>query len=259
MPHTKGIYMMDKKVILIGDSKKFMVKAVIKGLEAEGYEVIVVMPEPGDLKAVEDRTGLYILYLEDSAPRQACEYLASVIDSKHIQLFLIGSNDEFLSAYESIPQAKIADTFERPLNVKLLTGALNNVINKSLLGESGGKKRILVVDDDGVMLRTIKGWLADRYEVFIANSGMNAITFLANTKVDLILLDYMMPVVSGPQVFAMLRNDPATKNIPVMFLTAKSDKTSVLKAAALKPEKYLLKSMSPEELTANIDEFFIGK
>lgn len=250
---------MEKKAILIGDSKKFMVKAVVKGLEAEGYEVIGVNPEPDLIKAMTGRTPLYIMYLEDPVPGDVMEVLRELIDTDHIMLFLIGSNNEFDSAFEVIPEAKITRKFERPLNVKMLASAMNDLVVHSLLDPTSEKKKILVVDDDGVMLRTIKEWLSIKYEVYIANSGMNAITFLANNKVDLILLDYMMPVVSGPQVFAMLRNDPMTKSIPVMFLTAKSDKTSVLKVAALKPEKYLLKSMPPPELVQQINEFFEGR
>ncbi|MCR5772017.1 MAG: response regulator [Butyrivibrio sp.] len=250
---------MEKKAILIGDSKKFMVKAVVKGLEAEGYEVIGVNPEVSMIRATTGRSPLYIMYLEEPVPVDIMEALGELIDTDHIKLFLIGNNDEFNAAFEVIPEAKITRKFERPLNVKMLASAMNDIVVYSLMNQGSNKKKILVVDDDGVMLRTIKEWLSTKYDVYIANSGMNAITFLANNRVDLILLDYMMPVVSGPQVFAMLRNDPTTKSIPVMFLTAKSDKLSVLKVAALKPEKYLLKSMPPEELIAQIDAFFEGR
>lgn len=250
---------MEKRAVLIGDSKKFMVKAVVKGLEAEGYEVIGIYPDPEMLKATQGRTTLYVMYLEEPVPIDVMETLREMIDTQHIRLFMIGNTEEFEAAFEILPEAKITRKFERPLNVKMLASSMNELVEQSLLDSNSDRKRILVVDDDGVMLRTIKEWLSQKYEVYIANSGMNAITFLANNKVDLILLDYMMPVVSGPQVFAMLRNDPMTKNIPVMFLTAKSDKTSVLKVAALKPEKYLLKSMPPEELVANIDFFFKGR
>ena len=259
MPYLKGYSSMEKKAILIGDSKKFMVKAVVKGLEAEGYEVIGINPETSLIKATSGRSPLYVMYLEEPVPADIMEALRELIDTEHIKLFLIGNINEFNAAFEIIPEAKITRKFERPLNVKMLASAMNELVEHSLLDSDSDKKKILVVDDDGVMLRTIKEWLSIKYEVYIANSGMNAITFLATNQVDLILLDYMMPVVSGPQVFAMLRNDPMTKNIPVMFLTAKSDKTSVLKVAALKPEKYLLKSMPPPELVHNIDEFFEGR
>ncbi|MBR1629437.1 MAG: response regulator, partial [Lachnospiraceae bacterium] len=118
------------------------------------------------------------------------------------------------------------------------------------------RKRLLVVDDDGMMLRTLKLWLSDHYQVYMANSGMNAITLLAKKEVDLILLDYEMPVASGPEVLQMIRSDPSTSHLPVMFLTAKNDKESVMKVMEMKPERYLLKTMPPDVLLKNIDDFF---
>ncbi len=121
-----------------------------------------------------------------------------------------------------------------------------------------GKKRILVVDDDGVMLRAMNNWLSKKYEVFLANSGMNAITLLSQRKVDLILLDYEMPVASGLQVFEMLKNESSTAEIPVIFLTGKDDKDTVMKVLSSKPKKYLLKTLPPEELVEAVDSFFRG-
>ena len=66
-----------------------------------------------------------------------------------------------------------------------------------------------------------------------------------------------MPVTSGPQVLEMLRNDDETKDIPVMFLTGKSDKKSVMEVIALKPEGYFLKTIEREELLEKLKEFFI--
>ena len=73
---------------------------------------------------------------------------------------------------------------------------------------------------------------------------LNAISLLTQHHVDLILLDYEMPVVSGLQVLEMLRSEPATANIPVIFLTAKDDRETVMKVVAAHPEKYLLKTTS---------------
>ncbi|MBO6215101.1 MAG: response regulator, partial [Lachnospiraceae bacterium] len=119
------------------------------------------------------------------------------------------------------------------------------------------KKKILIVDDDGTMLRTMKSWLSEKYQVYMVNSGMAAITFLTKNQVDLILLDYEMPITSGPQVLEMLRTDPDMKSIPVMFLTIKADKHSVLTGLSLKPESYLLKTMPKKDLLKNIDDFFM--
>ena len=92
----------------------------------------------------------------------------------------------------------------------------------------------------------------------MASSGKIALSFLAQNPVDLVLLDYEMPVMSGPDVLKDIRNTQSIKDLPVIFLTAKDDKESVMKVVALKPEKYLLKSMPKEKLIAAIDDFFIA-
>jgi len=68
-----------------------------------------------------------------------------------------------------------------------------------------------------------------------------------------------MPVTSGPQVLEMLRSDEDTRNIPVIFLTGKGDKQSVMAVVALKPEGYLLKSIEKEELLDNLEKFFMKR
>jgi CheY-like chemotaxis protein len=90
----------------------------------------------------------------------------------------------------------------------------------------------------------------------MANSGLQAIKWLGGNTVDLILLDHEMPVTSGPQVLGMLRADDETKNIPVIFLTGKGDKESVMQVVALKPEGYFLKNVTKSELLEKLSEFF---
>ena len=170
---------------------------------------------------------------------------------------MVGSNDEIKAARSSLPDAVITRTFERPLNVKLLVEAMNET--SELIKAEGEKKHILVVDDDPVMLRTIKGWLEGTYQVTMVNSGMNAITYLAKNKPDLILLDYEMPVITGAKVLEMIRSEVATASLPVIFLTSKGDKASVMEVLKLKPEGYLLKTMTPGEILQALEDFFVKR
>ena len=93
----------------------------------------------------------------------------------------------------------------------------------------------------------------------MAISGVQAFKYLGKNKVDLILLDYEMPVTSGPQVFEMLRGDEETNSIPIMFLTGKSDKESVMAVLTLKPDGYFLKSIQREELLRRLQDYFSNK
>lgn len=106
------------------------------------------------------------------------------------------------------------------------------------------------------MLRNIKKWLEDRYQVILANSGAMAIKYLATNRPDLVLLDYEMPVVDGSQVLQMIRSETEFCDIPVIFLTGKNDKESIMKVLELKPEGYLLKTMEPQKIIQEIDNFF---
>ncbi len=252
---------MDKRIFLITDQKNkgFMINAIIQELTEEDYEVRECQPNPTELSKLSEESGVYLAYLDgiENAGEKADQmllYLKEQIAENEIALVLIGKQDDFSYVNRIIPDEMLAGTFLRPVNVKELGQKLGSIVKKE--EEKQAKKRILVVDDDGMMLRTIKTWLSEKYQVYMVNSGMNAITFLAKNMVDLILLDYEMPVTTGPQVLEMLRSESATSHIPVMFLTVKDDKESVMKVLSLKPEKYLLKTMPPDELIDNIDAFF---
>lgn len=116
------------------------------------------------------------------------------------------------------------------------------------------QKKILIVDDDSVVLRTMKDGLSDRYKVFGANSGANALKVLSRMEVDLILLDYEMPGMNGEEVLKALKADEALKSIPVMFLTGL--KEGSLDLESLPVEKALGKSAPMSEISGEIDAFF---
>ena len=246
---------MEKRVLLVGGGKSFMVTSIAKELREEGFEVIQASPDVTEIERIENKPSVYLIYVDDlEEMMEFFVYLRDRVVENDLSISVIGSHDEIEKIYNATSKHKIAAAFERPVNVKELGREMARVVENEEVRLQ--KKRILVVDDDGTMLRTIKSWLSDKYQVFMVNSGMAAITFLARNQVDLILLDYEMPVTTGPKVLEMLRSEPSTSSIPVMFLTVKSDRESVMQVLSLKPEKYLLKTMPPTELVANIDEFF---
>ena len=247
---------MDKKVLLIGETVGFMMNAIINGLKKEEYEVEEVTAKINNVGKITDFPKIVILYLdaELAADSEFLVYLKDRVIEKELSLFVVGNDEEIEEMSSFIPEEIVTRKVLRPLNVKELAGYLDKEVERGRAAEE--LKKILIVDDDPTMLRMIKSLLEKSYRVFMANSGMNAITFLANNKVDLILLDYEMPVISGAKVLEMIRSEVATADIPVMFLTSKNDKESVMQVLSLKPEKYLLKTMPPEEWLSNIDEFF---
>ncbi len=84
------------------------------------------------------------------------------------------------------------------------------------------KKKILLVDDDASITRTVKVNLekSGRYVVRTENKAVDAVPAARQFKPDIIFLDVMMPEMDGGEVDALLQEDPTLKNIPVIFLTA---------------------------------------
>lgn len=157
---------------------------------------------------------------------------------------------------KAIPIHLIQKEFPRPVNVNEVSEAIDSYLKT--FGKQN-KKKILVVDDSGAMLRNVKGWLEDKYQVILANSGAMAIKYLSTNRPDLVLLDYEMPIVDGKQVLEMIRSETEFADIPVIFLTSKGDKESVMQVMALKPDGYLLKTMPPEDIKQSVDAFFERK
>lgn len=252
---------MEKRILFISEQHNFLVMAMIKNLEAANFEVITSQPDIVEIQLKNKLPDIFIVYLEGdlNSFNGTLKYLKKLLteEGKDRVLYLIGTQIEVSAAYEVIPRTMVSASFMRPVNMTDVLTKLNTLMLDDF--ESDGRKKILVVDDDGIMLRSMQNWLSKRYDVYIANSGMNAITFLGKKHVDLILLDYEMPVASGLQVFEMLKAEPATASIPVIFLTAKDDRETVMKVLAAKPEKYLLKTMEPEELVESVNNFFKGK
>lgn len=166
------------------------------------------------------------------------------------KVFLLGSQAE-------IDDAGItgATGIAKPFNAAEVKSKL-----LALSGNAGNVQRtLLLVDDDAVMIRTLREGLSTSYKVLPANSGANALKILARAKPDLILLDYEMPEMNGPQVLEALRANPETANIPVMFLTAKTDTESLAKIDALKPQGHMIKTLPLTEIKGIIQGFFDGK
>lgn len=131
-----------------------------------------------------------------------------------------------------------------------------NLLSEAIECNRREKKRVLVVDDEAIMLRSVKVWLGDDFEVSLVNSGETAIDFLTKHPVDLVLLDYRMPGMTGPDVLQALRQNELTRRIPVIFLSGKNDKESIMQVMSLKPNGYILKTMKPEEIKAAVVNFF---
>ena len=113
---------------------------------------------------------------------------------------------------------------------------------------------ILIVDDDPVYARMVREWTKDAYQAFVVVSGGQALRFLTKRKVDMILLDYEMPEMSGPETMGEIRENPETKDIPITFLSGTSDEETLAKIRALNAAGFVPKTTTKEDLLAYLEQ-----
>jgi putative two-component system response regulator len=112
---------------------------------------------------------------------------------------------------------------------------------------------VLVVDDTPDNLTLMSSLLRDDYKVKVANSGERALRIArSESPPDLVLLDIMMPEMDGYQVIEQLKGDPATRDIPVIFLTAKATVDDEKKGLELGAVDYITKPISPPIVLARV-------
>jgi len=108
------------------------------------------------------------------------------------------------------------------------------------------KQRILIVDDEPINIKLLFEIVKSDYEVSVATNGHEALRLAASENPpDLILLDIMMPEMDGYEVCRKLKANPATEQIPVIFITAKSDAEDETKGLQLGAVDYITKPLSP--------------
>jgi len=112
---------------------------------------------------------------------------------------------------------------------------------------------VLIVDDAVENLQVLSGLLKDKYRVKIAKNGEKAIEIAnATEKPNLILLDVVMPGMSGFEVCAQLKSDDSTKNIPVIFITALNESADETKGFSVGGADFISKPFHPEVVLARI-------
>jgi putative two-component system response regulator len=116
-----------------------------------------------------------------------------------------------------------------------------------------GRQKIFLVDDNMTNLTTGKTILKDHYDIFSIPSGVKLFEILEKVTPDLILLDIEMPEMDGYQALKKLKGERKTRDIPVVFLTARSDPGSELEGLSLGAIDYISKPFSPPLLLKRIE------
>ncbi len=245
------------KMIMIGKEESFIARILIKKVQDVGVESSFVPWNVGNIDAAKEGITLITLYIDEGEKPDevVLRFMADIMKEKNLHMIVIGDEKDQGYVRRYVGEEYILKTFTRPVDNRAYLKAITDFTEVDDQAEI--KRSVLIVDDDPQYLTMVREWLKGTYKVAMANSGMQAIKWLGKNKVDLILLDYEMPAASGPQVLGMLRSDVETKDIPVIFLTGKDDKESVMAVLSLKPEGYILKTVQKNELLSKIQEFFV--
>jgi len=162
-------------------------------------------------------------------------FLEEVIDNLNLVLQEIST---FNLTEEIEDKAEMAETKKEEY--------VRNFLKKTSQG------KILIVDDSAINIKIVLELLGDSYDIIGSQDGQTALEIIQNDKPDLILLDIMMPKMSGIEVCRVLKASNRTKEIPILFLTAKNDEESIEEAYSLGGSDYIKKPFIPKELSARV-------
>ncbi len=248
-----------KSILVVSEKESIIVRSIEKKVSELRYTPIMTRATIEDVESNVEEASLFIAYLPDDVTDKYMKCLLYLADNARDLdkcIFLIGDirlREIIMSQFVILGDS--VRWFNRPLDMDELERKINRAFSDN--ERHASMKRILVVDDDPAYARMVKEWLDEKFKVDVVTSGAQCINFLSRNQVDLILLDYEMPVVDGPKVLQMLRSEAGTQDIPVFFLTGVSKKDSVAKVLSLKPQGYILKSATKEDLIININNFFL--
>ncbi|MCR5594911.1 MAG: response regulator [Lachnospiraceae bacterium] len=250
MKGTKGV------VVLVSTGEGIIVKGIERNLGEAGVEYVYAGIDIESIKRNQTVADVYVIYLSPDIPGMtpAMNCVNAVVKETNIPLIVIGEKNEQEDAAAAVYGLSANAWMNRPLDMEVFLKRIKGFISEKANNRTN--KKVLIVDDDPTYAKLVRQWLNEYYNISIVTSGAEAVDLLQKSEFNLVLLDYEMPEMNGPQVLEKLRSDDKTKSIPVFFLTGIGTKESVSSVMALKPEGYILKTATKDELTVYIERFF---
>ena len=250
---------MAKSIAIITSQFSVVVKSIENGLLQEGYDVTLIGDNIDTITDLMKTTDVFLLYLPDRLVDDTKKIynillLSDKFKDSRRRIILIGNDRDYDDFMKAVPGLKEFPWINRPVNMLQLQSEIEHEEKRQT--EKNAKKKILVIDDDFVYAQTLVDWMKSSYSIEAVTDGMSGITYLTNTKVDLVILDFEMPVVDGPKIFEMMKMHPSTASTPVIFISESGSKDSLMRAMRLKPQNFLVKSMASQEIVGAVKEYF---
>ena len=114
------------------------------------------------------------------------------------------------------------------------------------------KERVLIIDDDPDIRDVLDLSLSEHYTIFAASNGLEGLNLVKTKNPDLIITDYNMPVMNGPEFCRQLRRDILLRHLPVIMLTGKGETKDMVTGIEAGADDYIVKPFEPETLLARI-------
>ena len=249
---------MNKRILFIYNGLSFLINAIEMNLRFDGFEIYRASATTDNVNQHADDADLILLYLSNYTflNMDFMHFIKELCFERNKTLCMIGDPEELAAVDEVFPPSPRFIRFQRPFDIRQMIAKLSEMHWKAT--EPLEDRRVLVVDDDEDYCLLLSGWLSRKYTVITVHNGQDALKVLREEGADLVLLDYEMPGMSGPEVLRQILKDESYGRVYVFFLTGRDDRDSVMEALGLKPKKYLLKSMDRDQLIAAVDTFFVG-
>lgn len=183
------------------------------------------------------------------------ERIRKIQASKTIPVILITENEDD-PQFRKLLQDDITKALRSPFSEEELCYKILRVLN---IKANDRKKKVLIVDDDMLVLDTARMYLDAKYEVITKLSGEESLEYLKENSPDLMILDVVMPNMDGIELLKKIKSQERLRHIPVLFQTGMCDSKTVKECMELNPQGYTVKPIVKKDLISVVDSIFEKK
>jgi len=236
------------KNILVVDDDKLILDVLTKKLSNHGFQIFTAGSGTEAIEQV-SKEDIDLIILDYKLPEidgyEVLENLNKETSAANIPVIVITAMQDKRNMIKGMSLG-IADFVTKPFDADEMVERVIKIV-------VGNKIRILAIDDDELILSLIKDRLdSNGFSVETTLESENAISLAEDLKPDVIILDRMMPNLDGDSVLKLLKSNPKTKDMPVIFLTAMSEKGEILESYKEGVEGYIVKPFKVKDLTDQI-------
>ncbi|MCR5690775.1 MAG: response regulator [Eubacterium sp.] len=266
---------MNLKILIIGRNRKIAADLRERIKEDRKYSVIRCKASKEELFNVVpvEMPHVIIICLQDETRESVKMFnlLKDCINTGRVTIMVVARDDDksLFMKYTSLERIyflsrpvsmfalyeKLGEVDEELSKVKNLSSLMMTEFVNPNVSNDDERRSVLVIDDDPQQLARIKANLKEFYHVSLVRSGEAAFHYLTKKTPDIILLDYMMPEMDGPEVMRQLKESEEYCDIPVIFLTGMTERDKVVDTLVnLKPQGYIVKPAKKVDIVTKIIE-----